>query len=163
MTQRYLKLDLNGLSLTLTAFVDERFPRILMQSGELSRTASGNLVMFGSAIELPHLWDFSVYLSPNERNQLQCLYNEHVRLRRNLSSSFKIKLTDTTYPFQEVAPRTRAKAPAPFDAEEAPYSGFVSYHAQYWAVFAAPIEWTYKGSKIQAALSLQETEEKVSP
>lgn len=164
MAKRYIKLDLNGLTLTLSEFSGEQYPRIYAESGENSRSADGTLTLFGSAYEDPHLWEFSAFVSHYDRDKLNTLYREHKRLRRNLATNFKIKITDTTERYAEIGPTpTRAKAPSPFDDITNPYSGFIAYYAQYWAVFSAPIEYIHKGNRIIAQLSLEETEEKVAP
>lgn len=162
MAKPYIALALGSLSLTLDTFTSAEYPRIRIQNGELERTANNALVIVGRAYEQPHLWDFTALIKPPQRDQLLVLYAEQQRLIRTYSATYPILLTDTTQPYQEIAPRTRGKAPSPFGTESEPYTGFVSYFAQYYAVFAAPPALTQEGNRIQAQIQLQELEAKVA-
>jgi hypothetical protein len=91
------------------------------------------------------------------------MYWEHQRLRKNYLNA-SILLIDTTRTFKERSPRTRAIAPAPFNAVKQVGTYWISYYAQYWAWFDAQPEFTQAGSlHTTLQLSLIEYRDKVAP
>lgn len=158
----YIKLNLNGLLLSIERFSSKDKPR---RSGDFSIDRSAYLtpVVTGLAYEDPQEWGFTALLNEPERAKLETIYSEQRRLFRTLQSSYPIILTDCTSKFEEIAPRTRAIAPSPDNLESITYSGFISYYAQFYVLFAAPPTFVKNGRFWDAEISFTETESKVAP
>ena len=161
MSTGYLKLTLGELTVTLDGFQGEDFPRAKVEPMRPETSALGSFISYGRFYEDRHLWNCVAVISPEKARILDALYWEHHRLRRTFAPAHFL-LIDTTQPFQERSPRTRAIAPAPFNQPTTVATSFISYYAQFYAWFDAQPQFTLLGSRHQSVrLSLIEYSDKV--
>ena len=137
----YIQLSLSGFSVSCLLFLSESFPRIFGEFAAPSFSAAKSLIQPGNPYGEPEQWQFQAVLTKAECGVLRSLYREHRRLSNSRLDS-KILLIDTISEFEEISPRTRATAAAPFDGSTTT-GGYVSYFVRFYAVFSAAPEFKY--------------------
>lgn len=142
----YLTLSLANLSVTIRGITEYKPPRTRVEKPESARSASNALTVYGSAYDLPSLWELQAALTKSEWQALEAIFQEH-ELRRQQSAGLQeplpasldpnILMVDTFQEFIEKAPRTRATAPAPLNTVQTVGAGFISYYPQFLVWFSS--------------------------
>jgi hypothetical protein len=160
----YLSLTLNSLSVAITTFVGESYPRLLYAAPKLDYTQHRNLVANGFPFVPPETWVVSCFLTVDEADTLDAIYREHLRLKE-VSAQPRLTVIDTTWRYKELAPRTKAVAPPPYDVIKTLGTGntHVSYFARFYAYFLAEPKFTEAGDHVTCSFSLSETDENIAP
>ena len=150
-----IQLTLGELAITFVKFLDPKFPRIrAIEGGKVEYSNNGAPYGFGPVFELPHLWTFSAYISPQESEVIGALYFDHDLRRRSLQDA-DIMVMDLTQKYQELSPRTRRLVDG--TQEFTLGNNYVSYYPVFKAWFAKVPEFQKDGGKIIATITLQET------
>ncbi len=137
----YISLSLGSFTATIdTFYMEDGFPRIPGEFPAPEFSATRALIAPGSAYGVGDRWEFAGRITKGNALNLKNLYREHRRLIDNRQDG-KILLVDTILEVEELAPRTRAKAPAPFDTEVSS-GGYVSFFGQFYVAFATPPEFS---------------------
>lgn len=160
----YLSLTLNSLAVTIDTFLNESYPRLLYAAPSIEYSQYRTLIKKGLPFVPPEQWVVSCLLTPDNADLVEAIYQEHLRLRR-LNLEDRILTTDTTWKYKEVAPRTKAVAPSPYDAVLLFGVGdtHVKYFARFYTIFSAQPTFTESGDKVACSFSLAETDEVVAP
>jgi hypothetical protein len=159
-----ITLTLGSLSITVLAFMEAKPPRVRVAKAENQRSAQGTLIAFGSAYELPFMWELQALVTIEDWKKLELIAWEHDSLRRSFQNS-DILAVDTFQPIREKLPRSRALAPG--TTETTITTGYVEYFAQYYVwlsrhpEFIENVRYESYGECVVVQLSLQETDERV--
>ena len=140
----YLSLTLGSFNTLIDTFnIDSGFPRIPGEFPSPEFSATRALISPGNPYGIGDRWEFEGILSKTNALNLKNLYREHRRLIDNRQDG-KILLIDTILEIEEISPRTRAKAPTPFDTEISS-GGYISFFGQFYVAFATPPEFKPEG------------------
>ncbi len=166
MADQYIKIDFAGLSLTfLRVFLAVELPRKNDEVIEIGRSAYGTFFVKRKVYEEYHKWNFTTFISLENKAILDAMFWEHNYRVRNklLTPSPNITLTDCTRLFVERSPRTRAKAGGDF-SEETVFGTdplFVKYYPKFYVFFTQEPQVTKEDSKWKVVLDFIEVNEKV--
>lgn len=165
-TDQFIQLNFRGLSLQFfRVFFDPTPPRRSDEVIEVGRSTYGTFYVMRRINEDYYKWEFSTLISHENKEILDAMYWEHSYLIRTKSSdpNPRILLTDCTQQFTERYPRTRAKAPTPFDGESVINGSisFVTYFSKFYVWFESQPEYTKQDEKLKVTLKLKEENLKV--
>lgn len=160
MSNAYLELSINGLSVRFERFFDDQLPRVDAEGEEESviRTASGSTVIQGTSYDNFSLWNINGYCSEDDFDTL-CLMRIESKYRRQNGLDPSILVIDRTQKHRERGIRTRALAPGTTEVSRSPY---VLYFAQYKAIMPGLPQARLTGKGFTANLTLIETD-RVAP
>lgn len=150
-------------------------PRIRAEISPPARSSSGALIAYGTAHDVPFIWEFQGLLSTADWKKLDLIFIEHDDRRRRSAGNPtpssdddpKILLIDTFQEVREKTPRTRALAPATTETSIA--TGYVEYYAQFYAWFSkAPevidtVRYSSLGECSVVQMLLEECDERTNP
>lgn len=154
-----LTLIYAGITVSLTRFSENTWPRRRIETAELSRTAYGTPTERGTAYEPPYLWQISAKVSDlrattasfSDLDNLEAIYNRWQLLGGD------IVLHDYTRDYSEPSPRTRALATG---GAEVTVWGMVRYPAQFNVRFSGELGLAVQssqGADVLATFQLVET------
>jgi hypothetical protein len=167
----YLNLALSSYFITITEFMDpDGYPRKPLSGQQSERSMWGSRIRYGwgTVRSNPYTWQFNGVLAIAQARQLFDLYWYHKDLVDRQQANAEVTCTDTTQEFREKFPRTRGKAPSPFDAVQT-VGASVVYFAQFYVDFVQEpvvLETLNHGELGRAEvinISLEETGKKVAP
>ena len=157
----FIQITLATLTLKLRMFTSDTLPRLKLEPAEQQRSQLGTRVAYGRYFEDPHIWSIDAFITEPDLLILDAMYWESQKLRRSFADD-KLLILDTTAPFQERSPRTRAKAASPFHIEKALGGGtHVSYYAQYYGYFTSRPEYRGAGMHRFVKVAIAEFDSKV--
>lgn len=168
----YINLAIATLQVSIIEFFEpDGYPRKPAETGERQLTAWGNPVRYGYGRlrDKQQIFQFTGVLSVADSRKLTNIYLHQQDLLDRKQPNYAVILTDTVNEFREFGGvRTRAKAPAPFDAETVS-GGLVCYYARYAVEFVQePVvleTWDHAtlGRAEVVACTLEELGQKVAP
>ena len=133
----YLNLALSSYSVTITEFMEpDGYPRKPLSGQQSERSMWGSRIRYGwgRLRSDPYTWQFNGVLAIAQARALFDLYWYHKDLVDRQQPDAEVVCTDTTQEFRERAPRTRGKAPSPFDAVQTVGTSVV-YFAKFYVDF----------------------------
>lgn len=153
-----LTLSLNGLSLKLNKFTDNKLPRAVIDPyGGVEYSIYGTPIGDGPAFEPKFVWAVTAFVDKDQERLIGAIYAEFDRLRRTQPyQSANILLIDINQEYQEKLPRTRALAPD--TTQQFVGAAHVSYFAQFYVWMVKPPELVENGIWRTVTLTLQETD-----
>lgn len=150
-----LTLELAGLSVTFSDFINSEYPRITVQPlSAVEFSALGTPAIQGTYFEPKSMWQFSAYLDRHQRQLIEALAEEFHTRRRNLQDC-DILLLDTTAHITERSPRSRGIVPGGIEILTG--SSHISYHAQFLAAITDGPKFSSNGIVDVLSMSLTET------
>jgi hypothetical protein len=171
MSDGYLNLAIGALSVNIIEFWEpDGYPRKPLSSEQGKRSMWGARIRygFGTVRPNPYFFQFTAVLAIADSQTLFNIYWRHKELADTNQVSSEIIVTDAIHPFRERIPRTRAKAPAPFDGETI-NNGLVEYYARFSCDFVTePVvvdTWAHTelGKAELVACALEESGNQISP
>lgn len=151
----YIKLSIAGFSITFSKFLADSIPRVEPNENNLEYSAYSTPALMGSFSEPANLWNVDAYCSREDYQKLLCLYHESDYRRRN-KLDYRIVLEDTTLPFTERSPRTRAIVAGTSEETVSGTVDYTSYSARYYGWIVKRPDFKVMGKGWGASFTVQE-------
>ena len=165
---QYIKLEFAGLTFTIDGvvypFLNSEFPRSAYEIPDVQRSAYGTYYSFGHVYEDDSKWRIATFVNEVDQVTIDAMFFQQSSLQRTQQNiNNKILLTDTTKRTTERSPRTRAKAPSPFDdiisVGTSPI--FLGYYPKFYVRFSKAPVYTKKEMRVRVELEFREWDSKV--
>jgi hypothetical protein len=150
-----LTLIYSGITVNLTVFTANTWPRKRLNPPEVSRTANNTPIVRGFSFEAPHIWQVEAILNdsgtrPSDADRMDALYDLWQQNGGNIT------LYDETRDFVEESPRTRAIVSGGTTTTVA--TGVIAYPAQFNVQFSGDMNRTGQGVTVVYSFQLVEME-----
>lgn len=156
-----LTLSILGISVTLSRFADDAYPRIGSDGdvkAALAYTATGSIVGLGAIYEPHYSFNVNCFCSPDEQDLLDLIWTVHDYQRRQRQDC-NILVSDTTRPIKELLPRSRGVAEGTEAIETAiGLVSYASYYATFYCWMPEPPVFAEKGKNRAVSFVLHESE-----
>jgi hypothetical protein len=162
MAINYLSFSIAGITIPIYAATGEivfhkqdNFPRLRADAPGVERSAYNTPIKYGGFLPEPHIWTVKVLAPIALQPVVQAMYDIHNDLFTKRQPA-EIRLIDAYQMFNELGDRTRAVAPAPFDAVTTNAYGLTEYFAQFDVWFSKRPEFTLEGGSVIIDLAFEE-------
>lgn len=150
-----IELSLAGLNVKLSKFLNNDYPRVIVQPTSVEYSAYGVPVITGIHHQNKYLWSVNAICDRNQRDLLETIWWESEERQRKITDG-NILIYDSTATIKEKTPRTRAIVPN--TTTIAIGTNYVSYFAQFKGLIISELKFTKAGVVDTVSFSIAETD-----